>query len=368
MTMDRRFFLKISGAGTTGMLGGCVTTQGDSPLTQIGGGNILQGLGTLLGATPNNTSRNRQGYEVNQPAYAAYGRLYEEMQASQNPLAVQIPGAAEAHEARTAVALSFLDTLPDMLSDVQMAQVWRQIAPFIEPLNQPARQQTTQVTPNAGPRPIKIGSMMNRGQFTTQQQVGSVTVLPGQTMQAVLRGHCADKTLPAFVSGQPLTLRPADQFVAGDRWGQMQLALLDYFAANPQAVRPADQQFLLWGLQGKDANGSPYYTQALMRRPDLLEVLERAAPGGLAEMQRAQATEELTKHLQQILQRNLPPEVRQLMGNASLIQVLSNPADAGDRKSNRMSTSMAHVWGVSGMHTGDCWVDFSKPVARDFSV
>ena len=40
----------------------------------------------------------------------------------------------------------------------------------------------------------------------------------------------------------------------------------------------------------------------------------------------------------------------------------------GDRKSNRMSTSMAHVWGVSGMHTGDCWVDFSKPVARDFSV
>ena len=40
----------------------------------------------------------------------------------------------------------------------------------------------------------------------------------------------------------------------------------------------------------------------------------------------------------------------------------------GDRKSNRMSASMAHVWGVSGMHTGDCWVDFSKPVARDFSV
>jgi len=40
----------------------------------------------------------------------------------------------------------------------------------------------------------------------------------------------------------------------------------------------------------------------------------------------------------------------------------------GDRKSNRMSTSMAHVWGVSGMHTGDCWVDFSELVARDFSV
>lgn len=43
-------------------------------------------------------------------------------------------------------------------------------------------------------------------------------------------------------------------------------------------------------------------------------------------------------------------------------------SDVGDRKSNRMSTSIAHVWGVSGMHTGDCWVDFSKPVARDFSV
>jgi len=48
-------------------------------------------------------------------------------------------------------------------------------------------------------------------------------------------------------------------------------------------------------------------------------------------------------------------------------QALLN-APSGDRKSNRMSTSMAHVWGVSGMHTGDCWVDFSKPVARDFSV
>ena len=46
----------------------------------------------------------------------------------------------------------------------------------------------------------------------------------------------------------------------------------------------------------------------------------------------------------------------------------NNRPFSGDRKSNRMSTSMAHVWGVSGMHTGDCWVDFSKPVARDFSV
>ncbi|WP_236478133.1 hypothetical protein, partial [Escherichia coli] len=46
----------------------------------------------------------------------------------------------------------------------------------------------------------------------------------------------------------------------------------------------------------------------------------------------------------------------------------SRSAGRGDRKSNRMSTSIAHVWGVSGMHTGDCWVDFSKPVARDFSV
>lgn len=47
---------------------------------------------------------------------------------------------------------------------------------------------------------------------------------------------------------------------------------------------------------------------------------------------------------------------------------MRHPTDPGDRKSNRMSTSIAHVWGVSGMHTGDCWVDFSKPVARDFSV
>jgi endonuclease/exonuclease/phosphatase family metal-dependent hydrolase len=36
-----------------------------------------------------------------------------------------------------------------------------------------------------------------------------------------------------------------------------------------------------------------------------------------------------------------------------LQEVACNFPGLGDRKSNRMSTSMAHVWGVSGMHTGD---------------
>jgi len=39
-----------------------------------------------------------------------------------------------------------------------------------------------------------------------------------------------------------------------------------------------------------------------------------------------------------------------------------------DRKSNRMCPSVAHVWGVPGVHTVGCWGDFSRPVARDFSV
>jgi len=59
------------------------------------------------------------------------------------------------------------------------------------------------------------------------------------------------------------------------------------------------------------------------------------------------------------------PDAPLISANGTYGLGIGNP---GDRKSNRMSTSMAHVWGVSGMHTGDCWVDFSKPVARDFSV
>ena len=87
---------------------------------------------------------------------------------------------------------------------------------------------------------------------------------------------------------------------------------------------------------------------------------EGLGPGPLAAMMLADMGAEVTALAR----------AEQAAGAQSLGGAAANPLHRGkgDRKSNRMSTSMAHVWGVSGMHTGDCWVDFSKPVARDFSV
>ena len=320
--MDRRGFLSAAGAGASTLLTGCVTTQGDNPLTQISGSGVLQGLGSLLQTGPSSSARNRLGPEANREAYSAYSAIFTEMRNSPDPLFVRLPGMAQAADARVSAANQFLDSLPETLSDLQLAQTWRQMEPFIASLNRPRSQAR-------GLQPQPAGARRNpAARFQQYQGVSRITLQPGQTMTAVMRGHCADKTLPAFYTGLPLTMRPAEAFVAGDRWGRMQLALLDYFAANPNTVRFSDQQFMLWGLQGKDVNGSPYYFQALMQRPDLLDVLNRAVPGALGEIQRAQAMDEFNRHLQQMLQRNLPPEVRQLMGNASIIQALANPAEA----------------------------------------
>jgi len=160
------------------------------------------------------------------------------------------------------------------------------------------------------------------------QDTSRLTIRPGQTARVVMVGHCADKTLPAFINNHLLTLRPAAQFLANDRWGGMQMSLLRYFAANPGLVRPSDQQLMLWGLQGKEKNGSPFYFQALLRRNDLLQVLEQAHPGAMAEIQRAQAMDEVNRHLQQLVQQAMPPEVRQLLGDANIIQILADPQQA----------------------------------------
>jgi len=160
------------------------------------------------------------------------------------------------------------------------------------------------------------------------QDTSRLLIRPGQTARVVMTAHCADKTLPAFVNNHLISLRPAAQFLANDRWGNMQMSLLRYFAANPGLVRPHDQQLMLWGLQGKEANGSPFYFQALMRRNDLLQVLEQAHPGGLAEIQRAQAMDEINRHIQQIVRQSMPTEVRQLLGDASIIPILADPQQA----------------------------------------
>jgi len=46
--MDRRLFLVGAGAGASTMLSGCVTTQGDHPLLQMGGSGVLQDLSVIL--------------------------------------------------------------------------------------------------------------------------------------------------------------------------------------------------------------------------------------------------------------------------------------------------------------------------------
>ena len=103
-------------------------------------------------------------------------------------------------------------------------------------------------------------------------------------------------------------------------------------------------------------------------QPEALNWLTAPASGNLAaatallqQLQVLDAKGQLTRYGRELYQ--FATDIRL----ASMLQH-ARQLEEGDRKSNRMSASIAHVWGVSGMHTGDCWVDFSKPVARDFSV
>ena len=136
--MDRRRFLVATGAGGSTFLGGCVTTTGDNPLTQIGlgQGGALQGvLQTVLGAPSSNGARNRLGLQANQAAFAAYGNVFNQIQAAGDPSRVVLPNTQASLEQVTSQAARFIDALPAELSDVQMAQTWEQLAPLVNHLS-----------------------------------------------------------------------------------------------------------------------------------------------------------------------------------------------------------------------------------------
>lgn len=325
--MDRRHFLAASGAGASTLLAGCTV---DNPLAQIAGEGVLRDLGGVLqsaavsglGGTAgaNNASRERLGPEANQAAFAAYGEVFNQIHRAPNPSTVVLPTAQVSLEQHTRAAIQHIDSLPDVISDTQMARVWDYMGPMVNHLNRP-RQPANRRRPTDGAQSQVVVAQQ-------QQNTSRLTIQPGQTARVVMTAHCADKTLPAFNRNHLITLRPAVQFFAGDRWGGMQMSLLRFFAANPGLVRHHDQQLMIWGLQGKEVNGSPFYFQALMRRNDLLQILEQAHPRAIADLQRAQATDEVSLHLQRLLQRNLPPEVRQLIGNHNIVSILSNPQEA----------------------------------------
>lgn len=351
--MDRRRFLVASGVGSATLMSGCVTTQG--AMQGPGLGDILQGIaGAVGGAAGRNASggRARLGYEGNMQAAAAYAQFYEAMAQSGDPSRISLPGANL--QTHVAALQRHLDALPPTLSDRQMADLWPQLSPLVERLSR-TRTATPSVpgtpsTPGTRPAAARLSGVfpsqsdwnLDRDWYFSNEprvvrtpryqdilHMPRIKLMPGQTARMLLRGHCADKTLPAFGSGHLLTLRPASQFLANDRWGRLQMAVLDHLAAHPQALSWADQQLLLWGLQGKEANGSPYYLQALLQRPDLLQILEQASPGALAQIRQAQMMDELQKHLQQMLRQNLPPEVARFMGNANIVGLLSDPSQAG---------------------------------------
>jgi len=141
--MDRRRFLVATGAGGSTFLGGCVTTQGDNPLTQIGlgqGGSLQGVLQTVLGGVQSGGAgggaRGRLGLQANQAAYAAYGNVFSQIRAAGgDPSRVPLPNGQASLEQVTSQATRFIDALPADLSDVQMAQTWEQLAPLVNHLN-----------------------------------------------------------------------------------------------------------------------------------------------------------------------------------------------------------------------------------------
>lgn len=135
--MDRRRFLVATGAGSGALLSGCVTTQGDNPLAQIGLGqpgalqNVLQGA---LGVTNGNGARRRLDPQANLAAYQAYGEFFRQMEAAGGPTRITLPGTQASLEQVTGQATQFIDSLPDEVSDIQMAQTWERIAPLVNHL------------------------------------------------------------------------------------------------------------------------------------------------------------------------------------------------------------------------------------------
>ncbi len=359
--MDRRTFLIGCSAAGVSTITGCITTQGSGTPSELGGagsnvlGQVLKGV--MGGATDSSGKhRDRMGYEVNAEAYRAYAPIFEQIQRMRDPSQVHLPAVGGSIEQATQALLQEIEKLPETLSDVQMAQLWPRLRTFVHSLtaDSAARRQAfwdgyeSMHRPLAGLMPVSLLAQAIPG---TQQgaprrrrysdaaahpsaqvikDVARIRIRPGQTARIVMNGYCSDKTLFAFGYGQPLTLRPARDFIGRDRFGHIQMALLKFSAENPGLISKEDMQFMLWALQAKETNGSPYYLQALMQRHDLLQKLDAASPGALAELQQSVMIDDLTQRLAQMLRQNLPPEVRQLLGNPNIVGVLANPQAAPD--------------------------------------
>ncbi|WP_121240786.1 hypothetical protein [Sulfurisoma sediminicola] len=150
---------------------------------------------------------------------------------------------------------NLIESFPETLSDVQMARIGLELAMLI----------------NAS-RSFKATKTRGVGKL-----LGSGVEVPAIGVVAVdMKGYCLDKELPAPGGGARIRLRPANLYLNGPL-ADIEQAVLDYAAANPNAVDYHQLQHVLWGLRGVESV-SPY-TISMAQRRDLLDILNRAKPG-----------------------------------------------------------------------------------------
>lgn len=336
--VNKKRRLLLGGALST-VISGCVTTQqGHGSFL----GQISSALGNVLDTLPGN-ARQRLGYEANQEAARIYAPIYETMMnmvaQTKNARAiysVPIP-VGLVQKTKAEQFLAHVESLPETLSDIQMAKLWPLL---VEALGLPARRtKRRHHAASISLRDAAIHKVEYRRRYEANasqneqirvlRNVDSVQILPRQTAVVVMKAYCADKTLPAFGAGDLLTLRHIESFVKDERFGKQQIDLLRFAAKNPGVIRTTDLQFILWALQGYSKNGSPYMTKALMRRPDLLSVLETASPGATAALASAVQTAEFERFFASALESVAAP-LRSLMGTVQTIEALADPQRAGN--------------------------------------
>ncbi len=325
--MNRRIFLKSVGALSLSPLSGCLTLRPEQrPLFEDTGiaaaGQVLRSLSP----TARDAHRKRLGYEVNEEAWAAYSELYAQIQQALNtarfgeaprlpPLRIHGQGVSADAAQDVSALLSEINALPETLSDEQMAELWPRIKPYV-------------LAAASANQAGGSGSGVTKREPVVLTDSHEILLQPGQTAIIRMKGACADKVLPAFIYQDLLTLRPTKDFIGRDRYGAAQMALLKYAAENPQAIPYHDLQFMLWGLQGKEANGSPYYLEALMRRRDLLDKLDAASPGTSATLRGDIQMSGALQALANALRSKLPPEAQRLLGDSRIVDLLANPQES----------------------------------------
>lgn len=110
----------------------------------------------------------------------------------------------------------------------------------------------------------------------------STVVIPaGGSARIQMRGWCMDEGLPAPTLGDKLRLRPASLYF-DTRLQGLEQAVLRY--AAQMRLPETTVQHILWGLRG--VSSADRYALSLVRRPDLLAILERARAGSAALVQR----------------------------------------------------------------------------------